>query len=320
MANNTEALGFLLLIGSNLVLVALVLFVFFVLSRALSRRDVALTATTEQFASISQQLAELRRLAATPPAAPVPDEDATALLQDMMADLDPQGLAPIDRALSQGLGLVSAIQGVSDAQYPAWKAAHQGQIDELVARRDRLEHDVTDLKEKLERAHRLVTTLHAKNRRLSGAQGQVDHLEVMNNALHEELNKAKQKRRELEQELEQRHGLLAEKHAELAKATGLLQVQAQQQEKLQQHWQAEIDALRNELLKEREVLSRTLVEKDFVETVYIETDAKIDELKLLQRELQRLTQENQALQAQLNPAGEGRIGLPLSASPTTPPR
>lgn len=311
----SEDFGILLLIGSNLLLVALVLFVFFILSRALSRRDTALAATAEQFASICQQLAELRRLAARAPAATAADEVAP-LLQDIMADLDPQGLAPIDRGLRQSLGVVGQIQGVSDEQYPAWKAAHQGEIDELVARRERLERDVAELKEKLERAHKLVATLHAKNRRLSGSQNELEHLEVMNNSLNEELNRAKQQRREVQQEMDQQHRLLADKHAEVAKAKGLLQLQAQQHEKARQQLQAEIDSLTADLLKERDILSRTLLEKDLIETVYVETDASLDEVKRLQAELLQLSLDNQALRAQL----QAVRGAAASASPATPPR
>lgn len=314
---SSKDLGALLLIGANGLLVALVLFVFYVLQRALSRRDAALAATAEQFASISEQLAALRRLVAQAPAA-APADDTTPLLA-VMAELDPEQLSPIDQALSQSLGLVGSVQTVAEADYPAWKAAHQGEIDALLARREQLERDVAELKDKLTRAHKLVATLHAKNRRLGPFESEAQHLAVMNNSLSEELAKAKQQRRELEQELEQQYRLSSDKHAELVKTKGLLQLQAQQQETVRQQLQAEIDSLNADLLKERDILSRTLVEKDFIETVYVETDASLDELKRLQAELLQLSQDNQALRAQLQAAGGAR-GAAASASPATPPR
>lgn len=105
-------------------------------------------------------------------AANAQDEEATQntnlLLCDMLADLQEHCIAPIDSALSESFELVTSIDGLDATQYPQWQADHQEQLQSLLERRKELEFQVDDLKGKLDRAHKLVTTLHGQNRKLGG--------------------------------------------------------------------------------------------------------------------------------------------------------
>ncbi|MDR6358449.1 hypothetical protein Q3H58_005120 [Pseudomonas psychrotolerans] len=61
----------------------------------------------------------------------------------------------------------------------------------------------------------------------------------------------------------------------------------------------ELETLRESLEEERAKLSRTLVEKQFIEQVYIDTDAVTDDYQALQREHAALREQVQLLQARL---------------------
>lgn len=63
--------------------------------------------------------------------------------------------------------------------------------------------------------------------------------------------------------------------------------------------QEELETLRESLEEERAKLSRTLVEKEFIEQVFIDTDAVTDNYQALQREHAALQEQLRALQARL---------------------
>ena len=74
-------------------------------------------------------------------------------------------------------------------------------------------------------------------------------------------------------------------------ATGVPEVDGRLQE--------ELETLRESLEEERAKLSRTLVEKEFIEQVFIDTDAVTDSYQALQQEHAALQEQLQALQARL---------------------
>lgn len=283
----------------------------------------------------------------------------TILLTDMLNEVSEHSVEPFDKALSQGYELASSIEGVTAANYAEWKLQHQAELDALLANRAEMEFKLDDLKAKLDRAHKLVTTLHAQKRQTDsrvdklgslhakveqlkeqmthlqtkGEQGQDDVTE-----LRKQLLNSKQQLSEVENQLQvyeeqgrqqqvkfqhvreemaylqtQREQSLAEA-VELrrllsdAKQQGLDQVEhhhreIEEQNRLLTLLREESELLRGQLERERDVLSRTLLEKDFIESAFLETDAATDQLLKFKSDYEELQKAHRLLQLKTNASG-----------------
>ncbi len=236
---------------------------------------------------------------AEPAAADSPEAQAEAaaeqsnglLLSDMLADLNQHCIEPLDQALSDSLQLVSSMDGLQAEQYPQWQHEHGGELQALLDQRAELEFQIDDLKSKLDRAHKLVTTLHGQNRKLGGAEKKLSHLQVQQQHLQEEMAQLRNAREESARLLKKSQRELRESRQELLDERDRRQHESSEQERLRLMLQQEAELLRKQLERERDVLARTLVEKDFIETAFIGADAATDELRQIKQEYAKLQQQ-----------------------------
>lgn len=330
-------LGIMLAVAANLLLVAVVagLTAWIYLQTAKKRPT---EAEQEQQTASSEALANNR------------------LLTDMLAEVSEHSVEPFDSALNQGYQLASSIDGVTAANYAEWKLQHQSELDALIANREALEFKLDDLKAKLDRAHKLVTTLHAHKRQADSRDDKLGTLQVKVQHLKEQLThlqtqreqslgeaaelnqQVKQSKRHVKELESQLHGLeekarqqqvkfqhLREEMAHLqtqreqsltesielrrllsdAKQAALDQIdkhhrEIEEQNRLLTLLREEGELLRGQLERERDVLSRTLLEKDFIESAFLETDAATDQLLKFKSDYEELQKAHRLLQLKTN--------------------
>ncbi len=203
---------------------------------------------------------------------------------------------PLGQAMSDSLDLVGRLDGVEGDDYPDWKKTNQPYIDDLLAHRENLEFKLDDLKSKLDRAHKLVTNLHVQNREMRGAEAKLQRLSLEHDRVQGTLLEMRRERDQLKATVQR----LGEDLLRLRQQPTTPAVAASPE--LDGHLQEELETLRESLEAERAKLSRTLVEKEFIEQVFIDTDAVTDSYQALQHEHAALQEQLQALQARLESA------------------
>nr|WP_314586367.1 hypothetical protein [uncultured Pseudomonas sp.] len=272
--------GFLLVTLSNVLLIALVLTLLW--QRLFPRPEAAVE--------------DPEVPAASAPGAPVPltsQAETAASLIDAARQAD---VEPLGQAISDSLDLVGRLDGVGGDDYPDWKKTNQPYIDDLLSHRESLEFKLDDLKSKLDRAHKLITNLHVQNREMRGAEAKLQRLSLDHDRVQGTLLEVRRERDQLKVKV-QRLGeelLRLRQQPAAPAAAGVAEVDGRLQE--------ELETLRESLEEERAKLSRTLVEKEFIEQVFIDTDAVTDSYQALQQEHAALQEQLQALQARLDAA------------------
>jgi len=206
-----------------------------------------------------------------------------------------QDVMPLGQAMNDSLDLVGGLDELDGTSYPDWKKTNQAQIDELLASRESLEFKLSDLKSKLDRAHKLVNNLHTQNREMKGADMKLKRLAMVHQRTQVQLAEARSERDGLRVTVDGQARELADLRRRLA-ASSPVPVEASEVDEEVQH---ELENLRETLEEERAKLSRTLVEKEFIEQVYIDTDAVTDDYQTLQREHAALQEQLRVLQARL---------------------
>lgn len=272
--------GFLLVTLSNVLLIALVLTLLW--QRLFPRPEAAVE--------------DPEVPAASAPGAPLPltsQAETAASLIDAARQAD---VEPLGQAISDSLDLVGRLDGVGGDDYPDWKKTNQPYIDDLLSHRESLEFKLEDLKSKLGRAHKLITNLHVQNREMRGAEAKLQRLSLDHDRVQGTLLEVRRERDQLKVKV-QRLGeelLRLRQQPAAPAAAGVAEVDGRLQE--------ELETLRERLEEERAKLSRTLVEKEFIEQVFIDTDAVTDSYQALQQEHAALQEQLQALQARLDAA------------------
>ncbi|WP_288471112.1 hypothetical protein, partial [uncultured Pseudomonas sp.] len=254
--------GFLLVTLSNVLLIALVLTLLW--QRLFPRPEAAVE--------------DPEVPAASAPGAPLPltsQAETAASLIDAARQAD---VEPLGQAISDSLDLVGRLDGVGGDDYPDWKKTNQPYIDDLLSHRESLEFKLDDLKSKLDRAHKLITNLHVQNREMRGAEAKLQRLSLDHDRVQGTLLEVRRERDQLKVKV-QRLGeelLRLRQQPAAPAAAGVAEVDGRLQE--------ELETLRESLEEERAKLSRTLVEKEFIEQVFIDTDAVTDSYQALQQE------------------------------------
>lgn len=272
--------GFLLVTLSNVLLIALVLTLLW--QRLFPRPEAGVE--------------DLEVPAVSAPGEPLPltsQAETAASLIDAARQAD---VEPLGQAISDSLDLVGRLDGVAGDDYPDWKKTNQPYIDDLLSHRESLEFKLDDLKSKLDRAHKLITNLHVQNREMRGAEAKLQRLSLDHDRVQGTLLEVRRERDQLKVKV-QRLGeelLRLRQQPAAPAAAGVAEVDGRLQE--------ELENLRESLEEERAKLSRTLVEKEFIEQVFIDTDAVTDSYQALQQEHAALQEQLQALQARLDAA------------------
>lgn len=220
------------------------------------------------------------------------------LIDELLSEINTHSITPINDALHSSMQLVSDIHDVDSQQYPQWRHDHQAEIEKLLAQRQELEHQAHELKTKLERAHKLVTTLHQQNRQLNEQAGKLTILKQRHSRLTEDLRNLRAQRDTASHELEAAHKSLHKAKRELDSLREQQTLELEIKTKALNELREKSEALSQQLKLEQEVLSRTLVEKNFIEDAFVDTEAKLDELHALQREHEALKAAYSALSAE----------------------
>ncbi len=214
-------------------------------------------------------------------------ETAASLIDDArQADVEPLG-----QAMSDSLDLVGRLDGVEGDDYPDWKKTNQPYIDDLLSHRENLEFRLDDLKSKLDRAHKLISNLHVQNREMRGAEAKLQRLSLDHDRVQGALLEMRRERDQLKTKVQRLGEELLRQRQQPAATAAAPEGDGRLQE--------ELETLRESLEEERAKLSRTLVEKAFIEQVFIDTDAVTDNYQALQREHAALQEQLRALQARL---------------------
>lgn len=214
-------------------------------------------------------------------------ETAASLIDDArQADVEPLG-----QAMNDSLDLVGRLDGVEGDDYPDWKKTNQPYIDDLLSHRENLEFRLDDLKSKLDRAHKLISNLHVQNREMRGAEAKLQRLSLDHDRVQGALLEIRRERDQLKTKVQRLGEELLRQRQQPAATAAAPEGDGRLQE--------ELETLRESLEEERAKLSRTLVEKAFIEQVFIDTDAVTDNYQALQREHAALQEQLRALQARL---------------------
>ncbi|KTT24887.1 hypothetical protein SB14R_08805 [Pseudomonas oryzihabitans] len=265
--------GFLLVTASNVLLIALVLSLLW--QRLFPRAAPVVIAEAGEANEASTSDA--------------PAQVAAGLIESAQR----QNVVPLGQTMTDSLDLVGRLDEVDGAAYPDWKRTNQPQIDDLLSNREEFEFKLDDLKAKLDRAHKLVTNLHSQNREMRGAEANLRRMTQRHDRLQDQLIETRQERDGLKATVER----LGIELAQLRRQHNVpVEVAASEVDEEVKH---ELETLRESLEEERAKLSRTLVEKQFIEQVYIDTDAVTDDYQALQREHAALREQLQLLQARL---------------------
>lgn len=265
--------GFLLVTLSNVLLIALVLSLLW--QRLFPR---AAQAANTAAAEVSED-----------PAPDTPAQVAAGLIEAAQR----QNVLPLGQAMTDSLDLVGRLDDVDGAAYPDWKKTNQPHIDDLLSNREEFEFKLDDLKAKLDRAHKLVTNLHSQNREMRSAEANLHRMTLKHDRLQDQLTETRHERDKLRTTVEQLGIELAKLRRQHNPPASIEAPEVGEEVK------HELETLRESLEEERAKLSRTLVEKEFIEQVYIDTDAVTDDYQALQREHAALQEQLRILQARL---------------------
>ncbi len=281
--------GFLLVTGSNVLLIGLVL-------TLLWQRLFPRTREADEHPSDAAQPEDA--VSAGPTAASAaeltPDSQAQAAA-NLIQSAQQQDVLPLGQAMSDSLDLMGRLDEVDGEAYPDWKKTNQAQIDELLSNREDLDFKLDDLKSKLDRAHKLVTSLHGQNREMRGAEAKFQRLSQEHGLIQTYLTETRRERDGLKVTVER----LKAELEQLRQRSAAVPPSAAEPPAVDEEVQHELEVLRESLEEERAKLSRTLVEKEFIEQVYIDTDAVTDDYQALLREHAALQEQLRALQARL---------------------
>lgn len=294
---NATELGILLVCATNLVL-ALLLGLLFYRSYLRSAAQPPTDSQTDEQRAWVTRAETLRRTQNDQ------SEDDSILLSDMLSELSSISIDPLEQAFDSSMHLVAGLNGLDPQQYPQWQQDHQAEISTLLAQRNELEAQIGEFKTKLDRSHKLVTTLHGQNRLMSAKTGKLSNLQARQQQLADDLSELRRQNEQASKELRHSHRTLQDAKLQLQEQRQQHEVEHESQMLLQKHLRLETEQLLQQLENERAVLSRTLVEKDFIESAFIDTDAATDavtvELRQLKHDHQALQQAYQQLQG--NPA------------------
>ena len=290
---NATELGILLVCATNLVLALLLVVLFYRSYLRDANQPPADAQTDEQRAWVARS--EILRRTQNDQS-----DDDNILLSDMLSELSSISIDPLEQAIDSSMHLVSGLDGLDAQQYPQWQHDHQQEISTLLAQRNELETQLSEFKTKLDRSHKLVTTLHGQNRQMSAKTGKISNLQVRQQQLADDLSELRRQNEQASKELRHSHRTLQDAKLQLQEQRTQHEVKHESQMLLQKHLRQETEQLLQQLENERAVLSRTLVEKDFIESAFIDNDAASDavsvELRQLKREHQALQQAYQQLQ------------------------
>lgn len=290
---NATELGILLVCATNLVLALLLVVLFYRSYLRDANQPPADAQTDEQRAWVARS--EILRRTQNDQS-----DDDNILLSDMLSELSSISIDPLEQAIDSSMHLVSGLDGLDAQQYPQWQHDHQQEISTLLAQRNELETQLSEFKTKLDRSHKLVTTLHGQNRQMSAKTGKISNLQVRQQQLADDLSELRRQNEQASKELRHSHRTLQDAKLQLQEQRTQHEVEHESQMLLQKHLRQETEQLLQQLESERAVLSRTLVEKDFIESAFIDNDAASDavsvELRQLKREHQALQQAYQQLQ------------------------
>jgi chromosome segregation ATPase len=294
---NATELGILLVCATNLVLALLLGIVFYRSYLRSAAQPPTDNQTDEQRAWVTR--AETLRRTQNDQS-----EDDSILLSDMLSELSSISIDPLEQALDSSMHLVTGLNGLDPQQYPQWQQDHQAEISTLLAQRNELEAQIGEFKTKLDRSHKLVTTLHGQNRQMSAKTGKLSNLQARQQQLADDLSELRRQNEQASKELRHSHRTLQDAKLQLQEQRQQHEVEHESQMLLQKHLRLETEQLLQQLENERAVLSRTLVEKEFIESAFIDNDATTDavtvELRQLKHDHQALQQAYQQLQG--NPA------------------
>lgn len=290
---NATELGILLVCATNLVLALLLVVLFYRSYLRDANQPPADAQTDEQRAWVARS--EILRRTQNDQS-----DDDNILLSDMLSELSSISIDPLEQAIDSSMHLISGLDGLDAQQYPQWQHDHQQEISTLLAQRNELETQLNEFKTKLDRSHKLVTTLHGQNRQMSAKTGKISNLQVRQQQLADDLSELRRQNEQASKELRHSHRTLQDAKLQLQEQRTQHEVEHESQMLLQKHLRQETEQLLQQLENERAVLSRTLVEKDFIESAFIDNDAASDavsvELRQLKREHQALQQAYQQLQ------------------------
>jgi DNA repair exonuclease SbcCD ATPase subunit len=283
---NATEVGILLVCTTNLVLALLLALSFYRSYLRSTAGAPAETQTDEQRAWITR--AETLRRTQNDQ-----NDDDSILLSDMLSELSSISIDPLEQAFGNSMLLVEGLNGLDPQQYPQWQQDHQREITSLLAQRNELEAQIGEFKTKLDRSHKLVTTLHGQNRQMTAKTGKISNLQARQQQLADDLSELRRQNEQASKELRQSKRTLQDANLQLQEQRQQHEVEHASQKLLQKHLRQETEQLLQQLENERAVLSRTLVEKDFIESAFIDTDAATDAVTV---ELRQLKRDHQALQ------------------------
>lgn len=233
-------------------------------------------------------------------------------------ELQAEGLSDISMANHDAHALLTEMASLDGRNLAAWKEANQARIQSLLAQQAALHRKLADSQETLDQAQKTIRMLKDDHARLAAAEMRIRSMEQVRAAQDTELAAAKAKVGSLqmesariheamveqegkfkamhEQYMKERHGLAHDKAALEERLAALqanfdarIERMADDEELQHDHdqYQAERIALEQEKaqLEERlqelqQSFDRTLREKTFIETAFLELDTSLMEIRL----------------------------------------
>lgn len=210
-----------------------------------------------------------------------------------LADIDSHTLSELHTAS------MDAMQQVVDDPDSGLIEQYRANISKLLARRGDTEKYIQKLEQQLERARKALEVLEFKlNQRT--AKGKHAGSERESYGQGKSSAALAKKLEAMEDKLELKTRLLSQLKEDMSSAL-----------KEKSEYLTQIERLKRKLKQLNETMDRAMREKEFLEAVFLETDAQASESESLRTELQRVLGENQQLLEQLNQPTPSRPAYPI---------
>lgn len=261
--------GVAVLVGSNLLLAMLTVALLIFFYRSGSQVEDRL----KQFqTSTHEKLAEMMALLGNSAPGEAVSPNDLDLLANILNGLNVSELDSLENSAGDMGDLVSQLSTLAPGDYERWKSEQQTQIDHVISNRNRYRQEAALLREKLEHASAMILTLQSKAKRLGNAQAQVVSLNAARESLQRELDNDRNRRTQTATELaslRSNESTLLDKLEALSSSYNKLDERTQEQ---LQDLATQLAVARGQHMEVQRILDRTLVEKHFIEEVFLETE------------------------------------------------
>jgi chromosome segregation ATPase len=193
-------------------------------------------------------------------------------LSALTETLTKEGLQEHEQVINEMRHLLESLQAVKSDDYPEWRNNNQGKIDQTLNQRSQISTELEYLKIRLEEANNVINELRSANREAEAGNQTADVLKHNLEQSLLKLNKAKERALKAEASMEALSKDMAKLSAEAEQGK---RTTAADMDNLREQMHAlheERNIMFNQLEEMKDVMKRTMLEKDFIEEKLLDLD------------------------------------------------